>query len=103
MVVSNFTMTAFLKTAVKAALIFAIGMWAFAVYPQSANAYDVSKFCKTGEKSAVIAIDVTSKYDTHDKDVFVQGLDSILSSLGGGQRFEILTIEQEFSASRADL
>jgi hypothetical protein len=62
--------------------------------------YDDSLFCAPDGETVVVFVDVTTPFDDRSKTLFEDGILEILSSLSGGQHFDIFTIEDAFSTSQ---
>ncbi len=59
-----------------------------------------SRFCSSSAANMVLYLDVTTPYDTVDKETLVDGGGRIFESLKGGERLAIRTIADEFPNSR---
>jgi hypothetical protein len=49
-------------------------------------------YCPPSAKRVLLLVDITTPYDTQDKQILVDGLQSIVGKLGDGDRIVIRTI-----------
>ena len=67
---------------------------ALVALPQAARAQaiDWDGYCSPSAKRVLLLVDITTPYDTQDKQILVDGLQSIVGKLGDGDRIVIRTI-----------
>ncbi len=65
--------------------------------PARAQAIDWNGYCSPSAKRVLLLVDITTPYDTQDKQILVDGLQSIVGKLGDGDRIVIRTIADSYT------
>jgi hypothetical protein len=65
--------------------------------PAPAQAIDWNGYCSPSAKRVLLLVDITTPYDTQDKQILVDGLQSIVGKLGDGDRIVIRTIADSYT------
>ncbi len=63
----------------------------------SAQAIDWNGYCSPTAKRVLLLVDITTPYDNQDKQILVDGLQSIVGKLGDGDRIVIRTIADSYT------
>jgi hypothetical protein len=65
--------------------------------PARAQVIDWAAYCSPTAKRVLLLVDITTPYDTQDKQILVDGLQSIVGKLGDGDRIVIRTIADSYT------
>jgi hypothetical protein len=65
--------------------------------PAQAQAIDWNGYCSPSAKRVLLLVDITTPYDNQDKQILVDGLQSIVGKLGDGDRIVIRTIADSYT------
>ncbi len=62
-----------------------------------AQVVDWNSYCSPTAKRVLLLVDITTPYDNQDKQILVDGLQSIVGKLGDGDRIVIRTIADSYT------